>query len=151
MVAVWEQRNPALTTTLVQRLVRQDERYVIDETVDALLAALSDEALVPQAATPEPMSPPLPAISPHIGVEYQDITPDVAAENDLPVDYGAYVLTVESGGPASNAGIGAGYIILAIGDQHIDAQTPFAEASFQWVTGHDRSRHARARRPRAPS
>jgi hypothetical protein len=33
-------------------------------------------------------------------VEYQPITPDLAAENDLPVDYGAYVLNVVSGGPA---------------------------------------------------
>jgi hypothetical protein len=60
VVAVWEERSPAFTTTLVQRLVRQDERYVIAETVDALFAALSDEALVPQPATPEPTSTPLP-------------------------------------------------------------------------------------------
>ena len=39
MVAVWEQRDPAFTTTLVQRLVQQDGRYHVAETVDVLFGA----------------------------------------------------------------------------------------------------------------
>jgi hypothetical protein len=36
VVAVWEGRGSGFTTTLVQVLVRQNERYVVDETVDAV-------------------------------------------------------------------------------------------------------------------
>ena len=72
---------------------------------------------------------------PYFGVEYQPITPDLAAENDLPIDYGAYVLNVIRGGPASNAGIRDGDIILAIGNQRIDAQTTFTEALFNQAPG----------------
>jgi dipeptidyl aminopeptidase/acylaminoacyl peptidase len=36
VVAVWEQRDPALTTTLVQVLVRQDTHYLVAETLDAV-------------------------------------------------------------------------------------------------------------------
>jgi 2-alkenal reductase len=72
---------------------------------------------------------------PYFGVEYQPITPDLAAENDLPVDYGAYILSIVPGGPAADAGIREGDIILAIGDQRIDAQTTFTEALFNQSPG----------------
>ena len=67
---------------------------------------------------------------PYIGVEYQPISPDLAAQNDLPVDYGAYVTAVVPGGPADQAGIREGDIILGIGDQRIQSQTTFTEALF---------------------
>ena len=41
---------------------------------------------------------------PYIGVEYEPISPDLAAQNDLPVDYGAYVQSTEPGGPADRGG-----------------------------------------------
>ena len=72
---------------------------------------------------------------PYIGVEYQPISPDLAAQNDLPVDYGAYVLTTVQGGPAEQAGIQRGDIILGIGDQRIQGQTTFTEALFAQSAG----------------
>ena len=72
---------------------------------------------------------------PYIGIEYQPISPDLAAQNDLPVDYGAYVLATVQGGPAEQAGIRRGDIILSIGDQRIDSQTTFSEALFAQAPG----------------
>ena len=72
---------------------------------------------------------------PYIGIEYQPISPDLAAQNDLPVDYGAYVLTTVQGGPAEQAGIQRGDIILGIGDQRIQGQTTFTEALFAQSAG----------------
>jgi 2-alkenal reductase len=72
---------------------------------------------------------------PYIGIEYQAISPDLAAQNDLPVDYGAYVLATVQGGPAEQAGIERGDIILSIGDQRIQGQTTFTEALFAQSPG----------------
>ena len=72
---------------------------------------------------------------PYIGIEYQPISPDLAAQNDLPVDYGAYVLTTVQGGPAEQAGIQRGDIILGIGDRRIQGQTTFTEALFAQSPG----------------
>ena len=72
---------------------------------------------------------------PYIGIEYQPISPDLAAQNDLPVDYGAYVLATVQGGPAEQAGIRRGDIILSIGDKQIDSQTTFSEALFAQSPG----------------
>jgi len=72
---------------------------------------------------------------PYIGIEYQTITPDLAAQNDLRVDYGAYVLATVQGGPADQAGIRRGDIILGIGDQRIQGQTTFTEALFAHAPG----------------
>jgi S1-C subfamily serine protease len=72
---------------------------------------------------------------PYIGIEYQPISPDLAAQNDLPVDYGAYVLATVQAGPAEQAGIQRGDIILGIGDQRIQGQTTFTEALFAQSPG----------------
>jgi hypothetical protein len=39
VVAVWEERTPLFATTLVQILGRPGDRYVVEETVDAMLAS----------------------------------------------------------------------------------------------------------------
>jgi 2-alkenal reductase len=72
---------------------------------------------------------------PRIGIRYQPISPDLAAQNDLPIDYGAYVIESEPGGPAAEAGIRAGDIIVAIGDQRISGSTTFPEALFARSAG----------------
>jgi 2-alkenal reductase len=72
---------------------------------------------------------------PYIGIEYRQISPDLAAQNDLPVDYGAYVLLAVPGGPAERAGIREDDIILGIGDDRIQGQTTFTEALFSHQPG----------------
>jgi S1-C subfamily serine protease len=72
---------------------------------------------------------------PYIGVQYAPLSPDLAAQNDLPVDYGAYVQSAVPGGPADRAGIRAGDIIIAIGNQRITEQTTFTEALFAQSPG----------------
>ncbi len=68
---------------------------------------------------------------PFIGINYAPITPDVAAQNDLPVDYGAYIRSVEPGGPAARGGLREGDIIVAIADERIREETTFPEALFE--------------------
>jgi 2-alkenal reductase len=72
---------------------------------------------------------------PYLGIEYQEIVPEIASLNNLPVNFGAYITTVVPGGPADKAGIQANDIIVAIGDKKIDAQTRFSEALFAYQPG----------------
>jgi S1-C subfamily serine protease len=72
---------------------------------------------------------------PYIGIEPRAISPDLAAQNNLPVEYGAYVLATVQGGPAEQAGIRQGDIIVGIGDQRIQGQTTFTEALFAQSPG----------------
>ncbi len=60
----------------------------------------------------------------YIGVQYVEITPDVASEYDLPVSSGAYVFVkdgsaVIAGGPAEKAGVKNGDIITAVAGQKV--------------------------------
>lgn len=50
----------------------------------------------------------------YIGIQYTNIDSATAIENDLSVDYGAYVSKIISGSPADSAGIKKGDIVLAI-------------------------------------
>ena len=72
---------------------------------------------------------------PYLGVEVVDITPEIASQNDLPFDYGAYIARVGRDGPAEEAGIREGDFILAIGDHPIDEQSSFTEALFNYQPG----------------
>lgn len=72
---------------------------------------------------------------PFFGINYVAISPELAAQNDLNVDYGAYVQGVEPGGAAGRAGIREGDIIVAVGDVRITAQTTFTEALFAHTPG----------------
>ncbi len=74
-------------------------------------------------------------VYPYFGIEFVNVTPDVAAQNDLPVRFGVYVQGVSAGGPAEAAGIEPGDIILQIGDSSIDAHTTFSEALFEHAPG----------------
>ena len=72
---------------------------------------------------------------PYFGITSQVITPDIASQNDLPVDHGVYVAKVVRGGPAADAGIQQGDIILAINGVRIDAAHPFTEVLFHHQPG----------------
>jgi 2-alkenal reductase len=72
---------------------------------------------------------------PLFGVTGGAVTEDVAAAEDLPVDYGQFVQEVEPDGPAAEAGIETGDIVLTIDGQRIDQRNPFTEALFAHEPG----------------
>jgi 2-alkenal reductase len=73
-------------------------------------------------------------VYPYVGVEYRDNSPAVAAEFDLDAS-GGVVITSVPDGPAADAGLQEGDIILQIGDYPLNAQTPFSEALFNYDPG----------------
>jgi Do/DeqQ family serine protease len=54
-----------------------------------------------------------------IGVTIQNVTPDVAANLNLPAARGAIVSSVQAGGPGEKAGIRRGDVIVAVNDQAV--------------------------------
>ncbi|MBN2048610.1 MAG: trypsin-like peptidase domain-containing protein [Anaerolineaceae bacterium] len=69
---------------------------------------------------------------PYLGLEWQPISPTLAARYDLPVNYGAFVVRLDPAGPAAESGVQAGDIIVQIGDTEIDAATSYTNALFQY-------------------
>ena len=67
---------------------------------------------------------------PYLGISFVEISPELAAVNDLPTDYGAYVQDVVPGGPADRGGIRSGDIVVGIGGRRIGAEVGFTEALF---------------------
>ena len=59
------------------------------------------------------------APSGYIGVSTQTVTPDVAAQYGLTVQQGAYVLATVGGGPAADAGISQGDVIVGVNGQAV--------------------------------
>ncbi len=72
---------------------------------------------------------------PYLGVRVQEINPTVSRRYSLPVDWGAYVVRVESNSPASGSGIQIGDIITRIGDQELSEKTQFVNALFAYQPG----------------
>jgi S1-C subfamily serine protease len=72
---------------------------------------------------------------PMLGIRWQAISPNLAARYSLPVDWGAYAAEVMAGGPADQAGLMAGDIIVRIGDYPIDEDTSFVNALFEYQPG----------------
>lgn len=72
---------------------------------------------------------------PYFGIQWQSITPRVAAAYNLPVQWGVYVTDVTSGGPADQAGIQVRDIITRVGDIFIDETHSFVNAMFQYQPG----------------
>jgi len=78
-----------------------------------------------QAAANQPLA------RPYMGIVYQQVTPQLAKDNNLPIDYGAWVkvdpqsggdqTSVVAGSPAARAGIKDNDIITAVNGQRVDA------------------------------
>lgn len=74
-------------------------------------------------------------VRPYLGVRYRPITSDFAAQNDLPVDYGALVsrgedqnaVAVIPGSPADKAGIVENDIILEVDGSRVTEEDPLTE------------------------
>lgn len=71
----------------------------------------------------------------YLGVETLSITPEIAGQNDLPVDYGVYIVRVVPDGPAAAAGLKAGDVVLSIDDVRIDEGLSFMQVLFEHSPG----------------
>jgi len=74
-------------------------------------------------------------VYPYFGIQFQDNSPTVAAQNNLDVDTGVVVMDVPEGSPAADAGLQQGDVITKVGDYTLDAQTTFSEALFNYKPG----------------
>ena len=72
---------------------------------------------------------------PYLGISWQGITPAIAAEYGLPVQWGVFVVDVEPGSPADKAGIERGDIITKIGGVPLDEKHPFINLLFSHKPG----------------
>jgi S1-C subfamily serine protease len=70
-----------------------------------------------------------------MGISYQPIDPGIAANYDLPVEWGAYVADVEPGSPADQAGLQPGDIITKLGDVTIDETHSYVNTLFTFKPG----------------
>jgi len=76
-------------------------------------------------------------VYPFVGVTYVPVTPSLAAQYDLDVDYGIYVAEVSPDSPAADAGIQQDDIILEFDGTKIDATNIFPVLLFQHKPGDD--------------
>lgn len=72
---------------------------------------------------------------PYMGIRYQWITPDMASNYNLPVQWGAYVAQLDANSPAAKGGIQRGDIITKIGEQTLDDTHPYINALFAQTPG----------------
>ncbi|MDZ4719150.1 MAG: trypsin-like peptidase domain-containing protein [Roseiflexaceae bacterium] len=72
---------------------------------------------------------------PFLGITYTQIDPDLAALRDLPVQEGALISEVTPRGPARQAGLQAGDIILSINDAKLDGTTSLRQILVQYKPG----------------
>ena len=72
---------------------------------------------------------------PYIGITYQPISPDIASNYSLPVQWGAYVTRVADSSPASQAGLQQGDIITKVGDTTLDQTHSYLNTLFTYKPG----------------
>jgi S1-C subfamily serine protease len=71
----------------------------------------------------------------YLGINWQPITPHVAAIYRLPVQYGVYITDVASNSPADKAGLQVGDIITAIDNTTLDETHAYINTLFQYSAG----------------
>lgn len=72
---------------------------------------------------------------PYLGIRWQQITPDIAAAYNLPVQWGVYITQLVPNSPASDAGFQRGDIITRIGEISLDSSHSYINALFQYQPG----------------
>jgi S1-C subfamily serine protease len=107
-----------LTANVVRRIGNDDKVFGISfalssNTIEPIVKSIIDTGSFPR---------------PYFGIDHLDIDADVAAQQDLPTDQGALVQKVFGGSPADVAGLRVGDIILRLGSQDLDDNTPFLNA-----------------------
>lgn len=72
---------------------------------------------------------------PFLGIQYTSLNPQLAAETGLSIIEGAYIETVASGTPASQAGLQVGDVISKISGQVVDDRQQLVSLLFEHVAG----------------
>jgi serine protease Do len=85
------------------------------ENIGFAIAIDSAKSTIEQAVS-SPLAP-----SAYLGVSTQGVTADMAFQLGLPVDQGAYVFATTGGGPAADAGIRQGDVIVAVNGQAVNS------------------------------
>jgi S1-C subfamily serine protease len=70
-----------------------------------------------------------------MGISFQPINPDIAAQYNLPAQWGVYVTKVADNSPASEAGLREGDIITKIGDVALDETHSYVNILFTFKPG----------------
>jgi len=72
---------------------------------------------------------------PYMGINFQPINPEIAAQYSLPAQWGVYVTKVADNSPASNAGLQQGDIIVKLGDITLDETHSYVNTLFTFKPG----------------
>lgn len=72
---------------------------------------------------------------PYLGINYQPITPRVAAIYRLPAQYGIYITNIAAGSPADKAGLQVGDIITRIDTTALDETHAYLNTLFKYSAG----------------
>ncbi|MBL8014728.1 MAG: trypsin-like peptidase domain-containing protein [Candidatus Doudnabacteria bacterium] len=82
-------------------------------------------------------------VRPYIGIRYQEVTPDLAKQEDLPVEAGAWIIDGEEdpgilpNSPAAKAGLKVGDIITAINGTKLDDDSPLQTVVQEYKVGEE--------------
>ena len=86
---------------------------------------------------------------PYMGIEWRWITPQISSNFNLPVEYGVFITGIVAGGPAAEAGLERGDILVSFGDQEFDADHPFINLLYEFEPGDTVTvEYLRAQQPR---
>ncbi|MBK7452910.1 MAG: PDZ domain-containing protein [Anaerolineales bacterium] len=72
---------------------------------------------------------------PFMGISYQAISPDIAANYNLPVQWGVYVTKVAADSPASKAGLQADDIIISLNNVKMDETHNYLNVLYTYKPG----------------
>lgn len=70
-----------------------------------------------------------------LGIQYQDLNPQLAGEQQLTVTEGALLQDVVAGAPASQAGLRVGDVIVAVNGKPVSDRTPLVSLLIEHVAG----------------
>jgi S1-C subfamily serine protease len=70
-----------------------------------------------------------------LGVQVADVDPTLAAQDNLAVDHGALIVNLVSGGPAAQAGLQAGDVIIQIGSKAVNDTASLGDALSSYNPG----------------
>ena len=70
-----------------------------------------------------------------LGIQYQELNPQLASEEGLNITYGALLQEIVPDTPAAQAGLRPGDVVVAINGQMIDERHPLLSLLLQYVAG----------------